>query len=187
MRTAIVRVTFTGLMLCSMAASQTTAPPSVPAQKPSEPLAKPESDRGDERVLRQPALTFSNPDRDQLRLRIETALRNESSLAGTRLTVNVSDDAIDVSGNADTNKQRLAARRIVQSFAGNMRVRERISVAGASPAKSTADPPSKSLPAVSMPGASATQQQREPAARTELKNPPPDPKKEGDKSEDPRR
>jgi hypothetical protein len=186
MRTAIARLMFVGLLLCTMAATQTTVPPSAPAQK-SEPLPKPESDRADESVLRQPApLAFHTPDREQLRQRIETALRNESSLTGTRLIVNVSDDAVDISGNTDTNKQRLAARRIVQSFAGNMRVRERISVAGATPPKSTPDASNKSLPAVNVPGQNAGQQ-REPAARTELKNPPPDPKREGDKSEDPRR
>ena len=174
MSTAIARLMFIGLLVCTMAATQTTVPSSAPAQTP-EPLPKPESDRADEPVLRQPApLAFHTPDREQLRQRIETALRNESSLTGTRLIVNVSDDAVDVSGNTDTNKQRLAARRIVQSFAGNMRVRERISVAGATPAKSTSDLPNKSLPGVNIPGPNAAQQ-REPGARTELKNPPPNP------------
>jgi osmotically-inducible protein OsmY len=121
-------------------------------------------------------LAFSDPDREQLRQRIETALHNEPSLSGTQLTVNISDNAIDLSGNTNTNKQRLAARRIVQSFAGNMRVRERITVASASPAKGSnvaETPPGTS-------GAVAKQREQDPNL------PHTDPKKDGDKSQNPR-
>jgi hypothetical protein len=76
------------------------------------------------------ALQLIQPNADELRNRIETALRREPSLSNATIVLNISDDTIDISGNANTPKERITARRIVQSFAGNRRVRERITVAG---------------------------------------------------------
>ncbi len=181
MRRIFSRSIFTSLMLVLAAFAQQSSPPEQRTAGPPEQLAKPESDRGDEPVLRQPPLEFRSPDREKLKQRIEAALRNEASLTGAQLTLNVSDDAIDISGNANTNRQRLAARRIVQSFAGNMRVRERISVAGASPAPvntGAATAPGPAPPA----GIPGPAKPREPDAN----RPHPDPKTDGDKSENPR-
>jgi hypothetical protein len=168
-------------MLVLAAFAQSSPPEQKTAAQP-EQLAKPESDRGDESLLRQPPLAFRNPDREKLKQRIESALSKESSLSGAQLTLNVSDDAIDISGNATTNRQRLAARRIVQSFAGNMRVRERISVAGASPVPvktGAVTAPSPALPA-GAPGPQAKPRERD------ANTPHSDPKRDGDKSENPR-
>jgi hypothetical protein len=70
------------------------------------------------------------PNADDLRTRIHTALEREPSLSGTNLALTISDTTIDISGNANTPRQRMTARRIVQSFAGNRKVQERITVAG---------------------------------------------------------
>jgi hypothetical protein len=170
------------MMLVFTAFAQQSAPQEQHKAEPTEELAKPESDRGGEPLLRQPPLEFRNPDREKLKQRIESALSKESSLSGAQLTLNVSDDAIDITGNANTNRQRLAARRIVQSFAGNMRVRERISVAGASPVPARTG--AVTVPGPALPAGAPGPQTKplEPYAKT----PNPDPKKDGDKSENPR-
>jgi hypothetical protein len=67
---------------------------------------------------------------EQLHQRIEAALHSEPTLSGSNLTVNVGDDAIDLSGTVNSSKEKLTARRIVQSFAGNRRVREHVTVGG---------------------------------------------------------
>jgi hypothetical protein len=168
-------------------------PDAKPATAPSQPqtpvpsqaqtdIAKPESDRGDEGVARQQpeALGFRNPNREQLQQKIQNALRNDPTLQGAMFTVNIGEDAIDLSGNANTAKQRLAARRIVQSFAGNLKVRERINVAGATPAPG-APQPNGSVAKPAGPGANADE-----PPPTDSNRPHNDPKKDGDKSENPR-
>jgi hypothetical protein len=97
----------------------TTARPTPPQALPSESANQ---NAG--------ALQLVQPNAEELRNRIETALRREPSLSSTNIVLNISDDTIDITGNANTPKERITARRIVQSFAGNRRVRERITVAG---------------------------------------------------------
>jgi hypothetical protein len=94
----------------------------APAPKPLTP--EPNANAG--------ALSPVQPNADELRAKIEAALRREPSLSNTTISLNISDDTIDITGNANSPKERLTARRIVQSFAGNRKVRERISVAGVS-------------------------------------------------------
>jgi hypothetical protein len=169
------------------------APPAAPAtqqsvapsQSATPEIAKPESDRGDESVLRQQpeTLGFRNPNREQLQQKIQNALRSDPNLQGSLFTVNIGEDAIDLSGNAQTPKQRLAARRIVQSFAGNLRVRERISVAGASPAPGRPEI-SNQIGRPPAPGQAAGQPEDQP--QVDANRPHNDPKKDGDKSENPR-
>jgi hypothetical protein len=179
-RTILLKTLALFIAMCiHVGAQEKTAPP-TPEQQ--EKLVKPESDRGEEPLLRQQPLSFSNPDRDKLRRRIETALQREASLRGAELTVNVSEDAIDLTGVANNSKQRLAARRIVQSFAGNMRVRERISVAGAAPPpKETAPNPGPNQPA-----SRSANQPLATAPKSSPQDPRSDPRTEGDKSDNPR-
>ena len=161
----------------SSAPTQSIVPPDE-----SEPIAKPESDRADEGVLRQKpeALGFRDPNREQLQQKIQNALRHDSNLQGTSFTINISENAIDISGNANTAKQRLAARRIVQSFAGNLKVRERINVAGTTP-NSGAPQPNGSLAKPTGPGPNPDE-----PPQADPHRPHNDPKKDGDKSENPR-
>ncbi|MCU1283865.1 MAG: hypothetical protein JWO13_215 [Acidobacteriales bacterium] len=111
---------------------------------------------------------------DQLHERIDNALRNEPTLSGSNLTVNVGDDSIDVTGTATSNKERVTARRIVQSFAGNRRVRERITVRGGGV--------SNAAPAIT----GSKPEEKSQAEDKEQQKPKGDPAKLGDRSGDPR-
>jgi hypothetical protein len=114
---------------------------------------------------------------DQLHQRIDAALHSEPTLSGSNLTVNVSDDSIDLSGTVSNSKDRLTAHRIVQSFAGNRRVRERVTVAGGSPRSSTPNA-TKDQPATPTTEKSEVEKANRPIT---------DPAKHGDASEEPRR
>jgi len=116
------------------------------------------------------ALSPVQPGADELRARIEAALRREPSLSNTNISLNISDDTIDITGNANSPKERLAARRIVQSFAGNRKVRERINVAGVSRPNDESAPAGTPRPA------------NQPSARTAPSTPP-----KPDEAEDPNR
>ena len=104
----------------------------TPAPAPKPLAAEPNANAG--------ALSPVQPGADELRGKIEAALRREPSLSNTNISLNISDDTIDITGNANSPKERLAARRIVQSFAGNRKVRERINVAGVSRPAEEAQP-----------------------------------------------
>ena len=134
-------------------------------------------------------------DVDAVRQRIESALANDPNLKGTAFTINVTDDTVEISGVAENGRERTAARRIVQSFAGNLRVRDRITVAGVTPP--SADQPSDAPDATKKaPNAPASEQdavakpesdedQQAPAKKAN--KPKKDPKKHGDQAtEDPR-
>jgi hypothetical protein len=115
---------------------------------------------------------------DQLHQRIDAALNSEPTLSGSNLTVNVSDDAIDLSGTVTSSKDRVTARRIVQSFAGNRRVRERVTVGGA---RSSNPPPNGPK------DESATPKGEKSEKSENVNRPITDPAKHGDASEEPRR
>jgi hypothetical protein len=68
---------------------------------------------------------------DQVRSDIQTALRNEPTLTSANVSVNVTDDSIELNGSVPSAKDRDEAKRIAQSFAGNRRVVDNIKVAGA--------------------------------------------------------
>jgi hypothetical protein len=157
----------------------TTAAPTKPANLPSA-SANPNAG----------ALQLVQPGADELRDRIETALRREPSLSNANIMLTISDDSIDITGNANTPKERITARRIVQSFAGNRRVRERIAVAGITRTESQQE----QLGAPSAPGthAGTNPSQNAPAQPNADQPRPEDTKKQkeaekkGDASEEPR-
>jgi hypothetical protein len=172
----------------------TTPQPRQPSQ-PQPEVNKPEASAPPsaapvpkrEPVLRQPAgpaLSMNTPAAADLQKRIEAALQRDPTLSGASITVNVTDDAIDISGNANTNKERLAARRIVQSFAANRRVRERITVAGVQ------SPETPQPVATETPGVPQAQRPRgeepEPPPDQNLNKPETKPEQHGDKSDRPR-
>ncbi|HWC16055.1 MAG TPA: BON domain-containing protein [Terriglobales bacterium] len=68
---------------------------------------------------------------------IQNALQNEPTLRNDALSVNVNDTTIELSGNVQTTKEKETARRIASSFAGNRRVKDRITVAGHGTASSS--------------------------------------------------
>jgi len=164
-------------------ATTPTTPTAKPNTQPSQPApakpdsapqptvgARPEAANADS----SPALQMSNPDVKQLRERIMTALKNNAQLGRANFSVNISDDAIDLTGNADTARERQIARRIVQSFAGNRKVTERITVAGMAP---------RPEPAATMVPQNPTSQPEKPQTENRPKS---EPEKQGDASSQPR-
>jgi hypothetical protein len=67
---------------------------------------------------------------DQVRNDIQTAFRNEPTLTSSNVSVNVTDDTIELNGSAPSSKDRDEAKRIAQSFAGNRRVVDNLKVGG---------------------------------------------------------
>ena len=57
---------------------------------------------------------------DQVKNDIQTALRNEPTLSSSNVSVNVTDDSIELNGSAPSAKDRDEAKRIAQSFAGKI-------------------------------------------------------------------
>jgi hypothetical protein len=134
------------------AVTQPETPPKADAQ--SDPnAAKPESQSGTKPAKPEPPrkgaiqsvettatsdagkgnITNLGTDIDAVRQNIEAALQKDPTLKGTPLTVTVTNDTVELTGIANSGRERTAARRIAQSFAGNLRVKDRITVAGVTP------------------------------------------------------
>jgi osmotically-inducible protein OsmY len=79
-----------------------------------------------------------------LQAQIQNALKNEPTLSNDKVNVSVLDDEIDLSGSVATSKEKLTAQRIVQSYAENRKVNDRLTVsghkAGTSPAQNAGNP-----------------------------------------------
>lgn len=125
-----------------------------------------------------------------VRQRIEAALSNDPSLRGTAFSLNVTDDTIEITGVANSGRDRTAARRIVQSFAGNLRVKDRITVAGAAPPIAPPASPDKTdkpnAQANTEADALAKPESDEQSPQKKANKPKKDPPKHGDQAEDPR-
>ena len=65
-----------------------------------------------------------------LQNQIQNALQNEPTLRNDNINVNVTDSTIELSGSVQTGKEKQTAQRIASSFAGNRRVRDRVTVSG---------------------------------------------------------
>lgn len=68
----------------------------------------------------------------EMQTQIQNALKNEPTLANDAVTVAVSDDEISISGAVATAKEKLTAQRIVQSYAGNRRVKDHLRISARS-------------------------------------------------------
>jgi hypothetical protein len=75
-----------------------------------------------------------------LQTQVQTALRHEPTLANDKINAVVSADTIDLSGSVTTGKERQTALRIAQSFAGNRRIVDHLTVAGQGPGASMGEP-----------------------------------------------
>jgi osmotically-inducible protein OsmY len=84
-------------------------------------------------------------DNSTLQNQIQTALKNEPTLANDAVTVNVTDNSVELSGTASSKKERQTAKRIAQSYANNRKVVEHITVSGSSSTTTPSDsnPPDK--------------------------------------------
>lgn len=177
--------------------------PASPEQKPQAEERKAEERKNDERKNEEKAnpsrietpqsaaekgsLSNLGTDTEAVRQRIENALRSDSTLSGSSFTVNVTDDTVEISGVANNGKERVSARRIAQSFAGNLRLRDRIAVAGA-PAPPSADTLPQGDKVNEKPKAEAVDSPEvEAQKKAKANKAKADPTRKGDQSEDPRR
>jgi osmotically-inducible protein OsmY len=84
-----------------------------------------------------------------LQSQIQNALSKEPTLSGDSAHANVSGDTIELAGTVGTNKEKITATRIVQSYAGSKKLVNKLTVNGRSekPAeKGTPAPESKQPP-----------------------------------------
>ncbi|HUR36573.1 MAG TPA: BON domain-containing protein [Terriglobales bacterium] len=129
-------------------------------------------------------------DIDAVRQNIEAAFQKDPTLKGTPFTVTVTNDTVELTGVANSGRERTAARRIAQSFAGNLRVKDRITVAGVTPSTPEVSPADKTRQqgAEADADAIAKPESDEPATPARKANKPKkEPAKHGDQAtEDPR-
>lgn len=59
---------------------------------------------------------------------IQNALNKEPTLSGDNTRVKVAADSIELNGNVNTNKEKVTATRIVQSYAGSRKLVNHLSV-----------------------------------------------------------
>lgn len=104
-----------GNNVTTQASTGSAAPPPSPA--PVLPVSAP--------PLRLPVTGLSSVEIQQ---RIQKALAAEPSLAGSSLSVAVTDSEISLSGSVGNGKERISARRIAQSFGGNRKFKENVTV-----------------------------------------------------------
>jgi hypothetical protein len=75
-----------------------------------------------------------------LQSQIQNALQSEPTLHNDNLSVNVTDSTIELGGSVQTSKEKQTARRIASSFAGNRRVKDRVTVSGRGSASNSSNP-----------------------------------------------
>jgi len=83
---------------------------------------------------------------DQLKGQIETSLKNEPTLANANVTVNVTDDQIELTGTVPTGKDKKTAKRIAQSYAGNRKVVDHLTTSGSGKNSDMSNPSSTTKP-----------------------------------------
>ncbi|HXO37176.1 MAG TPA: BON domain-containing protein [Candidatus Acidoferrum sp.] len=67
-----------------------------------------------------------------LQSQIQNALSKEPTLAGNSAHVNVSGDTVELAGTVGTNKEKITATRIVQSYAGSKKLVNKLTLGGKS-------------------------------------------------------
>jgi len=92
----------------------------------------------------------SNNDSASLQSTIQDKLKSEPMLSSSSVNVNVTDATIELSGTVATGKEKQTAERIAQSYAGNRKLVNRITVTGngssSSSGQATPVQPDKSAP-----------------------------------------
>lgn len=89
-------------------------------ERPAQANSAPVQVNGDDPLALAPAA--------QVQREVEDALRHQG-LSAEQVGVNVSDDAIELSGSVANAKDKIAAYRLAESFAINRRVKDQITVA----------------------------------------------------------
>ena len=97
----------------------------------------------------QPANAYSGTptstvvDSATLKGQLESAFQAEPTLSGASIQVNVSDSMIDLTGSVPSGKEKVTARRIAQSYAGNRKVADHITILSKGTPAPTASPSPK--------------------------------------------
>lgn len=120
--------------------------------------------------------TSASAESSSLQKQIDAALKKEPTLANSSVNVVVNDSSIQLSGSVVTGKEKQTAKRIAQSFAGNRRVDDRITVTGRGSSSTTSPDSSVSPSGTSTP---TTPEQKETTPRS-------NPQTQGDQSPTPR-
>jgi osmotically-inducible protein OsmY len=125
-----------------------TAPPSAAPQSTEPQTTQPSTEPSTTQPSTAPQSTYpqsapetTQPQSEQtpgtttqaggdLKGQIEAAFKNEPTLTGTNVIVNVTETTVELSGSVPTGKERQTAKRIAQSYAGNRRVEDRMTVSG---------------------------------------------------------
>lgn len=81
-----------------------------------------------------------------LQKQIETSIKNDPSLTGSTVSVNVSENSIDLSGTVASNQARMNAERIAQSYAQSRKVNNNLEVTGAGGTSAPTTPSSAGTP-----------------------------------------
>lgn len=79
-------------------------------------------------------------DSNTLRSQIDSALKSDPTLSNSQLNVDVNDSQITLSGSVPTGKEKQTAVRIAQSYAGNRRVTDKVTLAGRQAAPNSQTP-----------------------------------------------
>jgi len=98
-----------------------------------------------------------------LETQIENALRNEPTLTGASPRVKVAGDTVELNGTVGTNKEKITATRIVQSYTGSKKLVNKLTVSGRSEKTSPANDRNTANPAnAPRPGKGSTPQSSKP-------------------------
>ena len=129
----------------------------APGQNPQTPVAPPNTPPGTTPDPTQPtidknaspqsstatsgATAVGVTDSATLKGQLESAYQAEPTLTGSNIQVNVTDASVELTGSVPTGKEKVTAKRIAQSYAGNRKVIDKMTVSGRGGA--TATPPPK--------------------------------------------
>jgi hypothetical protein len=123
-------------------ANRTTPDPTAPTTDKPVPAPQQRRPEGQSPSLPQgsaPAPSSNVADSTSLKGQLDQAYQSEPSLSGSTIQVDVSDTTIQLTGSVPTGKEKTTAKRIAQSYAGNRKVVEKLTVTGKS--NSNAAPP----------------------------------------------
>jgi osmotically-inducible protein OsmY len=120
--------------------SGTAQSPSTSQSPPTEPASSQQA----------PGATAAAASGD-IQMQIQNALQKEPTLSNDNISVSVTDDAIELNGTVASGKEKQTAKRIAQSYAGNRKVKEHLTVKGEgsdnkAPDTNPTTPPSSTMP-----------------------------------------
>ena len=136
----------------------------------------------------QAGVATASTDSSALHSQLDSAFQSDPSLSTSHIVVNVTDTSIELTGSVPTVKERLTAKRIAQSYAGNRKVDEKLTVSGTGGGRASENMPASGSTAGTDPKSTGTT----PTVKDPSMNPPNDnqqtapaannPKTQGDQS-----